>query len=393
MASASRRLSPRRRAVGVAAAFLLAAGLSGCILPIAEYDSTPWQAYVAPAACQGAAVGPSTELPHFLIAARLPDCRQSPPRFTVQRTDRLRYGYFAAPAMPGGRAKPALTADRFAFAAADGWWQALARTAQAHDGRVLISIHGYNESFASSTLDAADIAARTGFAGPLVHYSWPSRSEIRGYAVDENNAQYEEEYLAATLLQIAALPEVTDIGLIAHSLGNKLLLPAIEHVERHDRKAAAKLRTIIMASPDYDRRLFERKAQSALLLPERVAAGRTISVYVSAKDLPIGVSRRVHALARLGRPDCDVPANEQSNARCYPEWPAGRSGLTIIDTSAVSHGALGHSDYLRSAVGCTDLRRVLAGQPDWPGRTIVEGQPHVVTLRADAPVEAGCREP
>jgi esterase/lipase superfamily enzyme len=377
----------------VAAALLLSAGLSGCILPIAEYDSTPWQSYVAPATCQGAAEGPSADMPHFLVAARLPDCRQSLPRFTVQRTDRLRYGYFAAPAMSDGRVKPAQMADRFAFASADGWWRALAHAAQAYDGRVLITIHGYNESFASSTRDAADIATRTGFAGPLVHYSWPSRAEIRGYAVDENNAQYEEEYLAATLLQIAALPEVTDIRLIAHSLGNKLLLPAIEHVERHDSKAAAKLRTIIMASPDFDRRLFERKAQSALLLPERVAAGRTISVYVSAKDVPIGVSRRVHALARLGRPDCDVPRRDQGDARCYPEWPAGRSGLTIVDTSAVSQGTFGHSDYLRSAVGCTDLRRVLAGQSDWPGRTAVEGQPHVVTLRADAPVDAACGEP
>jgi esterase/lipase superfamily enzyme len=67
----------------------------------------------------------------------------------------------------------------------------------------------------------------------------------------------------------------------------------------------------------------------------------------------------------------------------YIQEPS-KSGLTIIDTSEVSSGGSGHSDYLRSPAACRDFIAMIKGQrKDVAGREPTH-LPHVFRLRADA---------
>ena len=52
--------------------------------------------------------------------------------------------------------------------------------------------------------------------------------------------------------------------------------------------------------------------------------------------------------------------------RCYAakteyDTEPDKSGLSIIDTTAISRGQSGHSDYLRSALACSDFAAVVNG--------------------------------
>nr|MBP7952073.1 hypothetical protein [Sphingorhabdus sp.] len=111
-------------------------------------------------------------------------------------------------------------------------------------------------------------------------------------------------------------------------------------------------------------------------------------IYVSASDRALGFSRTIHGYPRLGRPFCydryeaaALAANGQLE-RCYAQSFqndafSAHGGLTIIDTSDVSAGRSGHSDYLRSAKACLDFTALLAGK--WPPRTQAH-LPHVFRI-------------
>ena len=57
-------------------------------------------------------------------------------------------------------------------------------------------------------------------------------------------------------------------------------------------------------------------------------------------------------------------------------------GLTVIDTTDVSRGSTGHSNFLRSAVACRDFVDVVAGKRSRPER-VATPYAHVFRLMSD----------
>ena len=377
-----------------------ALGLSACTISTVNYGETPWTEYIEGPGCPvtGPAIG--ADLPHFLVTSRLPDCRSDPAELTVQRGDQIRYGRFGRPEQLEMNMRKPPERARFALQEEAEWWDQLSAAARANDGKLLIYVHGFNELLPSTTKDAADMASFTGFEGPVVHYSWPSRGEVLSYTVDENNADYEEEYFSAIVNNIASLPDVTNITLVAHSMGARLAIPAIEHLDRsNDRPIAAKLGNVILASPDYDSGLFMRKLQHRLLNPRKAPAGRRITVYTSREDIAVGLSRLIHGYARLGNPKCDDPVAERNRPsgekppRCYPELPGQVEGLAIVDTTSISDSNNGHNDFLRTRSGCADFTAVVHGGPAWPGRRAMPNAPGYVWQLSPTAGTGICRMP
>ena len=62
----------------------------------------------------------------------------------------------------------------------------------------------------------------------------------------------------------------------SHSLGARLVIPAIGSADRLSRRAerTGNISNIILASPDVDRETFERDIVEEVLAPDRVALGR-----------------------------------------------------------------------------------------------------------------------
>ena len=371
--------------------------LTSCILPSVKYGETPWSDYVENAHCQGEVSVSRPDLPYFLITSRLPDCRSDPATLTIQRGDRLRYGRFGRPEWMTSEEGGRYERGRFVFQSEAGWWAAFDERARANDGRVMLYVHGFNERLPSTSKDAADMARFSGFEGPVIKYSWPSRGEVLAYGIDENNAEYEEDYFSAILRNIVSRSSVKQLILVAHSMGSRLAIPAVEAIDRDHPDVRAKVSNIILASPDYDSGLFIRKARYNLLNPARAPQNRQITVYTSRKDLPISFSRFLHGYSRLGNPSCDDPVAErqrresQKLPRCYPEFPGTIDGLAIVDTTSISDSKNGHNDFLRTPQGCADFAHVLNADTSWPGRIAISGAGDYVWQLSQSADVSACR--
>lgn len=364
-----------------------ALALTGCVTPV-DYGKIPHAAYVADPRCTaqpGAAVDDAA-LPLFFVTSRLPDCRTDPIGLINHRGDTVRYGRFAKPVdMEIGGKKTFRTP--MAFQDEGDWWQALQAETDRKQGRVLLYVHGYRETFETTSKDAAQIARMTGFDGPVIEYSWPSQGQVLKYAVDETNMYHDVRNFRDFLRGLADKPWVKEIVIVSHSLGARLVIPAIGTVDRVSRRAdrTGNISNIILASPDIDRETFERDIVDEVLAPDRVAQGRHITIYVSAKDKALAVSRAVHGYPRLGSPYCFDPFEAADlKAKGFPErcFVSAIPGITVVDTTEVSRGSTGHSNFLRSAVACRDFVDAVAGKRTRPER-VATRLPYVFWLRPD----------
>ena len=351
-----------------------ALALSACISPV-HYGKVRHADYVADPRCtaQAGAIVDGEALPLFFVTTRLPDCRTDEVRLLGYRGDRTRFGRFAAP----GRAEKAgnkTLRTPMAFQEEGDWWRALQAETDRRQGRVLLYVHGYRETFETTSKDAAQIARMTGFDGPIVEYSWPSQGEVLKYAVDETNMYHDVRNFRDFLRSLADKPWVKEIVIVSHSLGARLVIPAIGAADRLSRRAerTGNISNIILASPDVDRETFERDIVEEVLAPDRVALGRRITVYTSLKDKALALSRALHGYPRLGSPYCFDPFEAADlRAKGLPErcYAAAIPGLTIVDTTDISRGSTGHSDFLRSALACMDFVDMIRGKRSRPERT------------------------
>jgi predicted alpha/beta hydrolase family esterase len=330
----------------------------------------------------------------FVVTSRLPDCRDGQVKLTNHRSDKVRYGRFA----PLLTRKPAKgTVLPTAFQPEQDWWNGLRDAANLRQGRVLLYVHGYRETIDSSSRDTAQIATLSGFDGPVIQYSWPSQGRLLSYAVDETNMYWDERNFRNFLQKLATQGWVKEIVVVAHSLGARLVIPAIEYVDRNSSNAdSSNISNIILASPDIDRQDFERDIAEEVLSARRVNNDRRITVYASIKDRALSVSRSLHGYPRLGSPFCFDPFEAAAlkaagrPQRCYAskgryiEIPS-RSGFTIIDTSDVSAKSNGHSDYLRSPAACLDFAATVNGARDNIAGRDKTDLAHVFRLRLSKP--------
>lgn len=379
--------------------------VAGCISPI-KYGAIPHGEYVANERCRPATQpgGAFSGKPYFLVTSRLPDCRHDPVTLLSQRSDVVRFGRFGAPKelpLVDEKGKASVKkAIPLSLSDDQQWWNDLASEAKRRDGRVLLYVHGFKESFFTSARDSAQIADLSGLDIPVVHYSWPSQGELFKYVADETNMYYSERQFRNFLTRLAQQPWTKEIILVAHSLGVRLVIPALEYVDENSSNAdASNISNIILASPDIDQQDFDRDIFKTILNPARVKNGRRITVYLSARDRALDVSYRLHGHPRLGRPDCFSPfeaeALENSGypVRCYAARhnggaPPDKSGLTIVDTTEVSRGQTGHNDYLTSAAACADFMAVINGERNRTAGRRKTRLAHVFTLPAAAKGEA-----
>src|SRR3546814_1741148 len=143
----------------------------------------------------------------------------------------------------------------------------------------------------------------TGFDGPVIAYSWPSQHKVLSYAVDETNMYHDVRNFRDFLKALAEQSWVSEVVIVAHSLGARLVVPAVAYVDRAAAGSDSRnISNIILASPDIDRETFERDISADVLAAAKVARARRITVYVSLKDKALAASRANHGYPRLGSP-------------------------------------------------------------------------------------------
>ena len=230
---------------------------------------------------------------------------------------------------------------------------------------VLVFVHGFNTGFDEARFRLAQIVTDGGFNGVPVLFTWPSKGSLFGYASDREAATASRDAMERLLLDLAALPDVGKVHVLAHSMGSWLAMEALREVAIAGHPDLdGHLGDIILAAPDIDQGVFRQQV-------ERLGPSAHISVFAATNDRALGLSGFLAERPRLGAIDS-----------ASPEGRAALEGLGVhvIDLTHDSVGLIGHATYasvpevLRGIgaeigaprAGDRDRQAVLGGEPDAP---------------------------
>ncbi len=159
----------------------------------------------------------------------------------------------------------------------------------------LVFIHGYNVSFDDAAIRAAQLGYDLKVPGVTAFYSWPSGGSLLDYAADETSIEFSEQPIVEFLDAFALKSGLTQLHLIAHSMGNRGLLRALARIaERASVASRTPLSQVIFAAPDVDAAKFKELARASQSLSQRC------TLYASPSDRAVGASQFLHEYPRAG---------------------------------------------------------------------------------------------
>ncbi|MCH9807905.1 MAG: alpha/beta hydrolase [Alphaproteobacteria bacterium] len=206
----------------------------------------------------------------------------------------------------------------------------------------LVFVHGYKTRFDNAVYRTAQIAYDLKFDGAPFLYSWPSGGTLQGYTYDRESASSAEPYLRQFLEIISKETGAKKLSVIAHSMGNQLLLRVLQDFKRSLPEGVL-ISQLILAAPDVDRDSFEHIVSSI----EGIAEG--ITLYAASNDTALQVSRRVNGgVPRAG----DVPE----------AGPIVLKGVDTIDATATSMDSVGinHNGYAENNALLEDIGKLIS---------------------------------
>jgi esterase/lipase superfamily enzyme len=220
--------------------------------------------------------------------------------------------------------------------------QRLASSANFKD-HAIVFVHGFNTTFDNALYRTAQIAYDLKFDGVPAVYSWPSKGAVglQDYGYDRDSAGQAEPYFKQFLELLIQKTGTKSLSIIAHSMGNQLLLPVLKDLKA-SMPPGVQLSQIILAAPDVDRDRFELMANDV----KSFAKGMTL--YAASNDRALNASMRLAGgVPRAG----DVP----------PGGPLVMSGIDTIDVTATSTDffALNHSGYAEKSALLSDIQAII----------------------------------
>ena len=111
---------------------------------------------------------------------------------------------------------------------AKGWLSASVRKSPDHS--VLVFIHGFNNRFEDSVYRFAQIAHDTGTDSVPILITWPSRGSALAYGYDRESTNYTRDALEKVFQYLARDPQVKEVSILAHSMGNWLALESLRQM-------------------------------------------------------------------------------------------------------------------------------------------------------------------
>jgi len=247
-------------------------------------------------------------------------------------------------------AKPR-TIDCDAKGAMDAFAGEVADEARArHCDRVLLFVHGYNQTFNSAVMRAAQLADDTQWHCAVALFSWSSEGKVDRYAADIERSGYAVPELTLALRALAAAGIKAEI--VAHSMGARVTLTALAAIcARHPAATAAD--QLLLVAPDVSAE--HDNDDFGHLLAKSAPCVARATVYASDNDLILVTSEGVHGgIPRAGR----VPERDLQ----YGADP--RFGhVEVVDASAAPGDPFGHGYFVLAYEMMDDMMWTLAGLP------------------------------
>jgi len=203
------------------------------------------------------------------------------------------------------------------------------------DKSVLVFIHGFNNRFEDAVYRFAQIVHDSGTHSVPLLATWPSRGSLLAYGYDRESTNYARNSLETLFQYLGRDPDVKEVSILAHSMGNWLALESLRQMAIRNGKLPAKFKNVMLAAPDVDVDVF--RSQIADMGQPRPQ----FTLFVSRDDKALAVSRRVWGnVARLGSIDPESDPYKQELAE---------NKVAVIDLTKI-HGEdkLNHSKFAES---------------------------------------------
>ena len=216
--------------------------------------------------------------------------------------------------------------------------------------QALVFVHGFNNRFEDAVFRFAQIVHDSGANVEPVLFTWPSRGSVLAYGYDRESTNYSRNALESLLRDLANDPNISEITVLAHSMGNWLTLESLRQMAIRDHRVAPKIRNVILAAPDVDVDL----AQEAF---HDIGENRPrMTLMVSNDDQALAASRLIWGdSVRLGAID---PTQEPYRSEL------ARDNVAVLNlTSLKSDDSLNHSKFASGEVVSLIGRRLADGQP------------------------------
>src|SRR3984957_7802334 len=177
-----------------------------------------------------------------------------------------------------------LHADRMDLAQAKASFDARIRRTPGR--RVLIFVHGFNTRFEEAVYRFAQIVhdARVNVAPVL--FTWPSGGNVTDYVYDRDSAMYSRDALEVVLQALVKDQYVDSISILAHSMGNYIVVESLRQMSIRDRGLSPKIRDVMLASPDIDVDVFRRQIAEIDSGPRPAQ----FTLFISRDDRALGLS-------------------------------------------------------------------------------------------------------
>jgi len=230
--------------------------------------------------------------------------------------------------------------------------------------RLLLFIHGYNNTTSDAILRLAQFVHDTGFPGVPVLFTWASAARAPRYVYDLNSALVARTKLKEAA-DILARTEAESVDVFAHSMGTFLAMEGFVDAAKTGRlDPRGRIATVMLASPDIDIDLFRSQIAQ---LPEGFR--RKMYLLVSKDDGALRVSRVIAGgVPRVGAADA-------AELEAF--------GVTVIDLSEIDDSSAGsHAKF----AGSPEVVQLIGAGLNSAGRFDETRTPGLGELLAEVPI-------
>lgn len=211
----------------------------------------------------------------------------------------------------------------------------------------VVFIHGYNTSFKEAAIRTAQLGVDLKVSGAMALFSWPSIGSMRWYPGDVAAIEASELALTQFLIEFVEKSGAHAIHIIAHSMGNRGLLRAVNNIAvRAQERTGVLFSQIVLAAPDVDCEVFAQLASAYQLVCDRA------TLYAASGDLPVRISGRLHRYPRAGiLPPVTIV-----------------SGIDTVDASKAGLTGLGHNYFCAAKQVLGDIYQLISSGAAPSGR-------------------------
>ncbi|MEP2705019.1 MAG: alpha/beta hydrolase [Yoonia sp.] len=216
----------------------------------------------------------------------------------------------------------------------------------------LIFVHGFNTTFRDAIFRSGQIFWDLQYDGVPILFSWASGGDVVDYVYDKDSAIHAGQHFRELLknLNIAGIEKV---HVIAHSMGNYMLLNALDG--NCQEMAPFGIKEVVMASPDIDRDIFLQK------MPQLCNVVPGMTLYASSADRALKLSMKcARNVPRAGYISSDGPVT--------------LLGVDTIDVTEIGEEPLGfgHGAYSEKASILNDIGQILEHSIRPPHKRLVQ---------------------